>query len=533
MIGNKASKRSYVKLRCKLPPVLHRFYSTKAYIHFDPKQKMTDPLSLSASLIAISGLAGAALKTSIKLYGFCKSLEAASDDIEQFALDIRTFASITQMGHTTLSLYYAKEPTSPVLKYFKQLDILDSLAEQSRRARKRISLARRHTESVQSSHKLVTRLKWIYRKKEVKALYPDMESLKSTLILAMAYVNWEVAQKRGDSEETRQEMHVPFAFMEVCTLTQNSAALKLQIQTQLVTIDLLRQSERRRLEADHARTRSMSEFLPLRYNIQDKLVHLGTNIVEHDIVPNPKDYSPSPSTISVNGYPYGPYVPGTSPSHSSSRSSKVKSRRTRNSTTTTASPNISSVATTVESREARPHELRQEHRRIPPRHEPESPNSSSNPSSPHDIIRSEEASSSSTVDGDFISVRATNYLMELSPNRPLESVSGYIDSANGPVSSTAVLDAGLYCNIISLAKVQALGLELETPGDDEEPVWLQFENGERRKCSGKIVIRWTDHTRIRKKSFPVPCLVYEHAVRDLVFGEPFSERRKHYCSAAR
>ena len=181
---------------------------------------MTDPLSLSASLIAISGLAGAALKTSITLYEFWKSLEAASDDIEQFALDIRTFASITQMGHATLSLHYEKEPTSPILEYFKQLEILDLLAEQSRRVRKRIRLARRHTESVQSSLKLVTRLKWIYRKNEVKALYPDMESLKSTLILAMAYVNWEVAQKRGDSEETRQEMQVPFVLMDVCTLTQ-------------------------------------------------------------------------------------------------------------------------------------------------------------------------------------------------------------------------------------------------------------------------------------------------------------------------
>ena len=280
---------------------------------------MTDPLSLSASLIAISGLAGAALKTSIALYGFCRSLEAASDEIEQFALDIRTFATITQMGQTTLSLYYAKEPTSPILEYFRQLEVLDLLAEQSRRARKRIRLARRHTESVQSTHKIVTRLKWIYRKKEVKALYPDMESLKSTLLLAMAYVNWEVAQKRGDSEETRQEMQVPLRFYGRLHADTNSVALKLQIQTQLVTIDLLRQSEKRRLEIDHARTGSVSEFLPLRYNIQDKLVHLGTNIVEHDIVPNPKDYSPSSSTISVND-PYGSYVPGNPPSHSSSRS---------------------------------------------------------------------------------------------------------------------------------------------------------------------------------------------------------------------
>jgi len=169
---------------------------------------MMDPLSFSVSLISIAGLASAALKTSMALYGFARELEAASEDIEQFALDIRTFASITQMGHSTLSLYYTKEPTSSVLDYIKELEILDLLAKQSRRTRKKIKNAWRQTESVQSSLKFVTRVKWIFRKKEIKVLYPDMESLKSSLLLVMAYVNWEVAQKKGDSEETRREMQV-------------------------------------------------------------------------------------------------------------------------------------------------------------------------------------------------------------------------------------------------------------------------------------------------------------------------------------
>jgi len=174
-----------------------------------------DPLSFSASLIAVIGLASAALKTSTALYRFSRGIEAASDDIEQFALDIRTFASIMQMGHSTLSLHYAKEPTSPVLNYVKELEILDLLAEQSRRTKHRIKRAWHQTKSVQSSHRLLTRLKWMSRKKEIKALYPDMESLKSSLLLVMAYVSWEVAHKRKDSEETRQEMQVLGAYMDV------------------------------------------------------------------------------------------------------------------------------------------------------------------------------------------------------------------------------------------------------------------------------------------------------------------------------
>jgi hypothetical protein len=167
---------------------------------------MIDPFGFSASLIAIAGAAGTAVKTSIWLYQLARAVEAANEDIEKFALDIRTFASIVQMAHDLLKRYHTTEPDSHILNYVMELKILDSLAEQSKLTKKRINGAWRQTESVQSSIKMITRIKWIFRTGEVKALYPDMESLKSSLLLMMTFVNFEVAQKRGDSKETHQEM---------------------------------------------------------------------------------------------------------------------------------------------------------------------------------------------------------------------------------------------------------------------------------------------------------------------------------------
>jgi len=273
----------------------------------------------------------------------------------------------------------------------------------------------------------------------------------------------------------------------------------------------------------------VSDFVHLDHSILDRLVHLGTNIVDHDIVPNPRDYSPSSSTTSVKENDYSSNEIGISPSHpQSSGSSHARSRSVELSTTATTSPMASPVATEVEPLEFRVPELRQERRRIPPRQEPESSASSANPPDARSLVGIEEASSSQTEGSHFVSVRATNYLMDLNPNRPLQSISGYINTTKGPISLTAVLDAGLDCNIISLAMVQGLGLHLETPENNEEPLWLQLGDGERRKSSGQVVIRWSGGTRNRNKSFSVPCLVYEHSVRDLVFGKPFVDKRKFY-----
>jgi hypothetical protein len=73
-----------------------------------------------------------------------------------------------------------------------------------------------------------------------------------------------------------------------------------------------------------------------------------------------------------------------------------------------------------------------------------------------------------------------------------------------------------------------LGLELEPPDDeDADPVYFQFTNGERRKSCGEVVIYWSEGVRNRKP-FRVRCLVYEHGIRDLIFGKPFLARKRHY-----
>ncbi|KAE9381239.1 hypothetical protein N431DRAFT_551386 [Stipitochalara longipes BDJ] len=485
---------------------------------------MLDPLSFSASLIAVTGLVGTVFRTSQTLYAVAKQVQSASEDIEKFALDMRNFGIVMDIGHGCLESFFSTcEPTSPLFTYFKDLEVMESLAAETELTRKGIRRARRKIESARSRNQTYAHLKWVFRKKYLDALFPGMERLKSNFTLMMAYVNFEVAQKRGDSEETRRELQVPNSF-------------------NLDTIDLLQQSERRRMR-ESGETQGIYHSHPVSasHEIQDKLSFLGTQIMEHDTVPDPKEYTPFSSRVFSsqafsNDYFTGSYA-HRAPVHpsQSSESSNSRSQRAEYSTSTATSP-ISSVATTVESREVRimhggPPELRQERRRIPLRRESQSSASSElsvlSDDPPHlpSPMEHVKGKSIASVEEDFISVGPKNHLLRLDPGRPVKSIQGFIHTDEEASSTTVLIDKALDYNLISLADVQRFGLEMEPP-DDEEPVYFHTEQGEKKSC-GKVIMLWSEG-RPSRKPFRVRCLVYGHDVRPLLFGRPFLDRRRHY-----
>lgn len=59
---------------------------------------------------------------------------------------------------------------------------------------------------MRSDIKLFTKIKWIFRKGEVKALRPEMESLKSSLQLLIHCIMLEEMQQEEMADETREEM---------------------------------------------------------------------------------------------------------------------------------------------------------------------------------------------------------------------------------------------------------------------------------------------------------------------------------------
>jgi hypothetical protein len=106
----------------------------------------------------------------------------------------------------------------------------------------------------------------------------------------------------------------------------------------------------------------------------------------------------------------------------------------------------------------------------------------------------------------------------------MEAVSGYISTLNGRVSITALLDQSLEQNIISAAFAAQNGLAIR-PHDD---IWIDFGQGETEMSLGTVALEWSGSMYKYERSVTIHCLVYEHSIRDLVFGRPFVEKTRHY-----
>ena len=175
---------------------------------------MAEAIGLAASIVAIGSAAATALKVSRSLRKVARTLDAAGHDIEDFALKIRAFVSIIQYGVGSLQRYTMKSSSSEVMKYLEDLEVLELMALQSNRTTAKIKLVWRHTKSIQSSLTVLTRIKWYFAKPEVEALQPEMETLKTSLLLVMQSIRLEETQQGEDNEETRQEMLVSQASCE-------------------------------------------------------------------------------------------------------------------------------------------------------------------------------------------------------------------------------------------------------------------------------------------------------------------------------
>ncbi|KAH7130977.1 hypothetical protein EDB81DRAFT_129757 [Dactylonectria macrodidyma] len=226
-----------------------------------------DPLSLTASLIAIGTAATTALQISISFCDLAKTYKSAAGEIEDFALDLRAFASVVQLGQDSLERHRNKSPLSEVIRYIESFDVLNQLASQSKRTTTNIERVWQQTRSLQSDN-LLTKVKWIAKKSEVRGLKPDMESLKSSLHLVMAAITMEALQKNG-SEDAQEEIK----------------SLRRQLQVQLETIHVLQQSQER-LRIELSNTVGSYAGISFPTDAQRALVELGESMVENGTVPN-------------------------------------------------------------------------------------------------------------------------------------------------------------------------------------------------------------------------------------------------------
>jgi hypothetical protein len=142
---------------------------------------------------------------------------------------------------------------------------------------------------------------------------------------------------------------------------------------------------------------------------------------------------------------------------------------------------------------------------------------------------------SQSSQGDFINVYENSYFLDLNPSHQLIAEAGYIITPKGPVSTTALIDPSLGENLLSQSYAIRLGLDINDLDAEEEidGPWVNFEDGQRQRPIGQLRLEWNDGLLASKVSFSVHCWVFEHHMRNVVFGEPFIRKRNHYRKRGR
>lgn len=167
---------------------------------------MAEALAVIGAVTAILQIAGAATKFSQTLYRTAHYAGSAKEDIQAFAMDIGAFASVIRVAHDAIRGHCEKESNSAVLQFVRDHKILRQLVEQSGRIRKRIEAVRPRIQELRGKFSMINRWKWVLKRPEVKALHPEMECVKTNLLVVMHVVALELAQQGEQSDATRREM---------------------------------------------------------------------------------------------------------------------------------------------------------------------------------------------------------------------------------------------------------------------------------------------------------------------------------------
>ncbi|KAG4435996.1 hypothetical protein IFR05_008538 [Cadophora sp. M221] len=517
---------------------------------------MAEIAGLAASVIAITAAASTALKISKRMYGMARQVNAAADEIEIFAHDMRLFNTSVELGLRSVNRLCTKlKPSSEMYQYLQREEVMRHLAKSSKLIGKRMDEVWDTAASLQSKRKLVTHVKWVFKKTDVLALRPEMESLKSNLqlIVTLIAIHVGISQLDGDLPESfiqdkLEEMWVCRLFFQWRrNLTNYSAQLKKEVKIHIQTIAILQQSEERRWDREMKAVERPQRRRPKPCRLQELLIDLGSSMVAHEQVPWSNDISPSsPATSSRAGRSY---VSATSTSTAAS------SAPATNSESSIPSNGPSQKRSSIPSVTLNPKPLRvrneqdsitneENHNRMPPLQPVSQAPSlrrrrqriSTLPPQPDPTppVPSEAAVvSAKAKQTHYSSVKPTSsYLQCFNGSGSMRSEPGFIAANGERIPTTANLDPECPQNLISIAHAARLGLVIEPHNaadeDASQAVTIAFPNGEKIKSSGEVTFQWSAGSSSHKPPFNVRCFVYEHDIRNLVLGRPFLDRRQRY-----
>lgn len=169
-----------------------------------------DPFTIATGVFACLTTAEILTKCSKSLYRSGRRVKGAKGDITKFASDVGLFSSIIEVAFIALEPYTAisDNENPPVLQYLIKHQVLTSLFEQSKRVTDEIYSYVPIIRNPRGRSELLVSLKWVFRKKDVEAIVPKMDSVKCNLLVVMHSISIEAMRSRPRTPVGDREMKV-------------------------------------------------------------------------------------------------------------------------------------------------------------------------------------------------------------------------------------------------------------------------------------------------------------------------------------
>lgn len=156
-----------------------------------------DPLSITASVVALCSAGEAAYKIASSLYHSSRRVKGAGDDIEIFAKDVDNFGLAMGTAYAALEpICVSTNRPSCVIHYLIRNGGLESLAKQSERLTKDIRKYNPDIRALRGRPEFIARFKWAFQRKEINALGLRMESVKSNLQIILTSIAVEALMEQ-------------------------------------------------------------------------------------------------------------------------------------------------------------------------------------------------------------------------------------------------------------------------------------------------------------------------------------------------
>ncbi|KAL2195256.1 hypothetical protein P885DRAFT_62492 [Corynascus similis CBS 632.67] len=152
---------------------------------------MAEVLAVAGGIAAIIQLAGCGKKLARVLHRFSRDVMDARDSVQRFANQVGIFSAVIEAAQQTISWYCRDNPESLLVTYINSSGLLASINLEAGIVRQHLRDIRNQVLHMKSTFVFWASIMWGIKKSSFKEVLPEMESIKTSLILLLSTTRLE------------------------------------------------------------------------------------------------------------------------------------------------------------------------------------------------------------------------------------------------------------------------------------------------------------------------------------------------------